>query len=115
MNQFHFYEVSILSGNMIQKLQTDLVVLLNTTEAQQMNLQIQACALHLEYRRLKLRGENCKERLEKIQDLLRRNQYDILYYKSNEAQLSQELERLKERYFQVIFKSEEDTYRFFVP
>ena len=99
---------------MIQKLQADLVTLLSTTEAQQMSLQIQACALHLQYRRLKLRGKDCNKKLENIQDLLRRNQYNILYYKSNETQLSQELEKLKERYFQVIFKNDEDTYRFFV-
>ena len=99
---------------MIQKLQADLVTLLSTTEAQQMSLQIQACALHLQYCRLKLRGKDCNKQLENIQDLLRRNQYNILYYKSNETQLSQELEKLKERYFQVIFKNDEDTYRFFV-
>lgn len=106
--------MSILTGNVIQKLQADLVTLLSATEAQQMSLQIQACALHLEYLRFKLKGKNCNEQLERIQDLLRHNPYDILYYKSNETELSQELEKLKERYFHVIFKNENDTYRFFV-
>ena len=76
-----------------------------------MAMQIQACFLHLECRRLK--RQNCgkaEEQLKETQNRLRQNQFDRLYYQYTEEQLVDEYNRLKK-----IYLAKTDQYRFFIP
>lgn len=104
----------MLVGTSLRRMKSDIITLLSTTEAQRVSGMIQACSLHLEYRKLKASEETRKEALERIQDLLRRNQYDVLYYNYTEEQLEEEVKKLEARYLEVMFQNPEDEYRCFV-
>lgn len=86
-----------------------MITLLSSTDGQRVYMQIQACFLHLEYRQLKASGRDVEERLETIQDILRRNQFGVLYYRHTEEQLMEELARLKK-----VYLGKNGSYRFFI-
>ena len=71
------YELSIYTGNERYELQSDLVNLVTQTQSIKVNYLIQACQIHLEFIKMKEKGEKNELKQQILQESLRKNPFEV--------------------------------------
>ena len=76
-----FFEISMYTGNEKYELQKTLVSLVSNRQSLKVNYLIQACLIHLEFLKMKEKGERDVCRQQQLQENLRKNPYEakVLY------------------------------------
>lgn len=72
-----FFELSMYTGNEKFELQKTLVSLVGNRESLKVNYLIQACLIHIEFLKMKEKGERDACRQQQLQENLRKNPYEV--------------------------------------